>query len=265
MDVESLGYRTDLALLRLGGSTIEDRGDHLVVRSPYNPHVLLGQLPAARPRAGRRRGDAAVARPFAQEFPASKHVAIGIDGTTGTPEDLQAFVDLGMTREVNAVMTATVGPPAAPPQHRGDVPQAGVRRRLGKPRSRSGWRSTRARSTTSSPTGSSSSPRPRPHVSCPRTVTARGSAPSSTVSCARRWAWCGPTPASRASRTSRPTRTPAAAAWPARWCTTSASTALTELGASTLVMVADPDYLAIRVYRSVGFETTEAQLQVERS
>jgi ribosomal protein S18 acetylase RimI-like enzyme len=39
---------------------------------------------------------------------------------------------------------------------------------------------------------------------------------------------------------------------------------LGELGAHTLVMVADPDYLAIRVYRSVGFEDTETQLQVER-
>jgi predicted GNAT family acetyltransferase len=39
---------------------------------------------------------------------------------------------------------------------------------------------------------------------------------------------------------------------------------LDELGASTLVMVADPDYLAIRVYRSVGFDDTEVQLQAER-
>jgi ribosomal protein S18 acetylase RimI-like enzyme len=33
-----------------------------------------------------------------------------------------------------------------------------------------------------------------------------------------------------------------------------------ELGAETLVMVADPGYLAIRIYRSVGFEDTETQL-----
>ena len=37
-----------------------------------------------------------------------------------------------------------------------------------------------------------------------------------------------------------------------------------ELGATTLVMVADPDYLAIRVYRSVGFADTETQLQASR-
>jgi hypothetical protein len=32
----------------------------------------------------------------------------------------------------------------------------------------------------------------------------------------------------------------------------------------TLVMVADPDYLAVRVYRSVGFVDGETQLQAER-
>ena len=37
-----------------------------------------------------------------------------------------------------------------------------------------------------------------------------------------------------------------------------------ELGATTLVMVADPGYLAIRVYRSVGFAATQTQLQAER-
>jgi hypothetical protein len=37
-----------------------------------------------------------------------------------------------------------------------------------------------------------------------------------------------------------------------------------ELGARTLVMVADPDYFAIDLYRSVGFQATESQLQIER-
>jgi predicted GNAT family acetyltransferase len=37
-----------------------------------------------------------------------------------------------------------------------------------------------------------------------------------------------------------------------------------ELGAQTLVMVADPEYLPIRVYRSVGFNGTETQTQLEQ-
>ena len=37
-----------------------------------------------------------------------------------------------------------------------------------------------------------------------------------------------------------------------------------DLDAQTLVMVADPEYLAIRVYRSVGFADTEVQIGTER-
>jgi predicted GNAT family acetyltransferase len=37
---------------------------------------------------------------------------------------------------------------------------------------------------------------------------------------------------------------------------------LKELAAKTLVIVADPDYLAIRIYRAVGFEDTETQIQL---
>lgn len=37
-----------------------------------------------------------------------------------------------------------------------------------------------------------------------------------------------------------------------------------EFGAETLVMVADPNYFAINLYRAVGFSSTETQLQVER-
>ena len=38
-----------------------------------------------------------------------------------------------------------------------------------------------------------------------------------------------------------------------------------ELGARTLVMVADPDYLAVRIYRSVGFADTEVQTQLQQT
>ena len=39
-----LGFRTDLALLRLAGSSIEDRGDHLVVRTSANPTFWWGNF-----------------------------------------------------------------------------------------------------------------------------------------------------------------------------------------------------------------------------
>jgi ribosomal protein S18 acetylase RimI-like enzyme len=37
-----------------------------------------------------------------------------------------------------------------------------------------------------------------------------------------------------------------------------------DLAARTLVMVADPDYFAIDLYRALGFVAAEAQLQIER-
>jgi hypothetical protein len=37
-----LGWTTDLAVLRYMGSTIEDRGDHLVVRTPRSPDFHWG-------------------------------------------------------------------------------------------------------------------------------------------------------------------------------------------------------------------------------
>jgi len=40
---------------------------------------------------------------------------------------------------------------------------------------------------------------------------------------------------------------------------------LMELGAHTLVMVADPAYAAIRLYRSLGFTDSESVLQAERA
>ena len=40
--------------------------------------------------------------------------------------------------------------------------------------------------------------------------------------------------------------------------------ALTELAARRLVIVADPGYTAIRIYRSVGFTDTQTQLGLQR-
>ena len=56
----------------------------------------------------------------------------------------------------------------------------------------------------------------------------------------------------------------AAAAWRARWCTGSRPTASTSWP-PTLVMVADPEYSAIRIYRSVGFDGTEAQTELNQA
>lgn len=107
MEIRSLGFRTDLALLGLGGSVIEDRGDCLVIRTSENPgyhwgnFVLLHELP----------GPADVARAVAQfedAFPGSDYRAIGVDTCDRLPDGDA----MGLALEVNSVLTAsTVRPP----------------------------------------------------------------------------------------------------------------------------------------------------------
>ena len=113
MRITSLGFRTDVALRALEGARITDRGDYLVVRTPSNPgywwgnFLLLTQVPGP--------GEAGVwlAR-FAAEFPAARHVALGVDtaGDGPIPEDLAAA---GLAAEYAAVLTATQpNPPPHP-------------------------------------------------------------------------------------------------------------------------------------------------------
>jgi GNAT superfamily N-acetyltransferase len=111
--ITSLGFRTDVALRVLEGAEVTDRGDHLVIRTPANPEfwwgnfLLLAQVP--------RPGEAAawLAR-FAAEFPAARHVALGVDtaGDDPVPEDLATA---GLAAEHAAVLTAArPNPPPHP-------------------------------------------------------------------------------------------------------------------------------------------------------
>jgi ribosomal protein S18 acetylase RimI-like enzyme len=103
--VRSLGFRTDLAIRRLGGSTIELRDEFVVVKTPANPGFWWGNFillarPVA-PASGQALPDA-----FKEEFPGADHMAIGVDGTDGETGD-QATIDaLGLSVEIDAVLTA---------------------------------------------------------------------------------------------------------------------------------------------------------------
>jgi GNAT superfamily N-acetyltransferase len=103
VEVRSLGFRTDLAILALEGSQVTDRGDHLVIRTPGNPDYWWGNFLLLRDlKPGS--GGGWMAR-FAAEFPGARHLALGLDEPDGRavdPGELPA-----MTMERNAVMTAT--------------------------------------------------------------------------------------------------------------------------------------------------------------
>ncbi len=119
MRVTSLGYQTDLALRVLEGAEVTGRGDCLVVRSPDNPDFWWGNflLLAAWPGAGA--GDSWLAR-FAAEFPLARHVALGIDSTgeDGAGEDHVVpleFIAAGLEARHDTVLTcAAVQPPPHP-------------------------------------------------------------------------------------------------------------------------------------------------------
>ncbi len=114
MEIKSLGYRTDLLLLELSGSVFHDAGEYVVVRTPANPGFWWGNYLLYRTPFGP--GDTqARLDTFRQEFPAAKHVAIGIDSVDGDigAEDEVTAAGFEVGRDV--VMTATeVVPPQRP-------------------------------------------------------------------------------------------------------------------------------------------------------
>jgi GNAT superfamily N-acetyltransferase len=112
--VTSLGYRTDLTLRVLEGSEVADRGDYLVVRSPGNPNHWWGNflLLAAVPEPGT--GEAWLDR-FAAEFPAARHVALGVDTTSDEAVIPDEFIAAGLEPSWETVLTAAeVRPPPHP-------------------------------------------------------------------------------------------------------------------------------------------------------
>jgi GNAT superfamily N-acetyltransferase len=260
MNVRSLGFRTDLALLERAGSTIEDCGDHLVVHSPSNPtfywgnFLLLDHVPAA------DRVDAWLDR-FVAALPAARHRAIGFDAPDADVADLAAFADRGLELDVATVMTATAVHPPAHPNGEADY------RTL---ESEGDWSQSIELTL-----ACNDEYEPVSH----RTFVERRVASNRVLVEAGHGAWFGAfLDGALVSQMGLVTAGPALARFqlvethPDVRGRGLAGTLVHHvsrygfdtLGAETLVMVADPEYLAIRLYRSVGFSDSESQLQVER-
>jgi ribosomal protein S18 acetylase RimI-like enzyme len=111
--IRSLGFRTDVALRVLEGAEVTDRADYLVIRTPdhrdywWGNFLLLPSLP------GPGQGQEWLAR-FVAEFPAARHVALGVD-TTDDGETPEEFAAAGLQADRASVLTAAqVCPPARP-------------------------------------------------------------------------------------------------------------------------------------------------------
>ncbi len=260
MKVKSLGFGTDLMLLRMSGSVVTDHGSHLVVRTPENPGFWWGNfvLFDAPPRPGDAARWEAV---FAREFPDATHLALGVDGTCGDAGDPAEHARLKVAVEVNSVLTATRLRPSRWPQPDADIrPLSGdedwaqalelrlacydspdsaeyrrfvatktaEHRRLGEA-GHGAWFGAfvdgRMRSGAGLFTDGHGSARFQ-NVETHPDFRGRGLA-SSLVHLGGLWG-------------------------------------LTSLGARRLVIVADPGYHAIRLYRALGFTDSERQIQMQR-
>jgi ribosomal protein S18 acetylase RimI-like enzyme len=255
MQVRSLGYRTDLAILALEGSEVTDRGDHLVIRTPGNPDYWWGNFLLLRNlEPGSGRGWQAR---FAAEFPSAQHLALGLDETDEGAADPGELA--GMTMERNAVMTATsVHAPPFPNTEavfRTLAGEADWRQSLelaaavhaGEPGGEAGFLTARLaakRALTEAGHGASFG------AFLDGTLVSQLGLINEQSGLAR-----------YQSVETHPAARRRGLAGTLVW---QAGTAALTGEAATLVMVADPEDTAIRVYRSVGFCVTEPQLSFIR-
>lgn len=104
-----LGWATDLAILELTGSTVDDRGDHLVVRTPGNPDYHWGNCLLVTDPATVDDAQRWVAR-FAEEFPGAPWFAAGLPIA---PVDGEAWARQDITLEQLDVLAAATVPRTA--------------------------------------------------------------------------------------------------------------------------------------------------------
>lgn len=105
MDVVSLAWRTDLALLAARGSEVEHHPTFVVVRTPDAPQRRWGNFLLLRRRPLTR--DLPLVRAaFAHHLPEARHEAFGLDDPTGDPADLAPFRGAGFTTSSAVVLAA---------------------------------------------------------------------------------------------------------------------------------------------------------------
>jgi GNAT superfamily N-acetyltransferase len=243
----------------LEGSYIEDRGDYLAVRSPHNPSYWWGNfLLMADPPGPGQAGEWLAT--FAAEFPEAKHVALGIDVTEISTVDVSEFLAEDLRLEHSAVLTATA---VQEPPHPNLT--ATYRELSGD----DDWRqATELRAVLSEGEPGSEPAFLAARIASERALTEAGHG-----------SWFGAfidgqlvahlglvTDGSGIARyqdvETHPGRRRQGLAGTLVW--RAGQHGLDSMGATTLVIAADPHYVAIRVYRSVGFVDAETQIGFER-
>jgi GNAT superfamily N-acetyltransferase len=119
MNVTSLALATDLMILRLRHSVIEDHGDHLVVRTPDNPTFWWGNF-LALPTPPAADDVPAWLAVFARHFPDATHCAVAVERVG--PEQSAGWVEPwqrhGLDYEPGtALVTEALHEPPRPNRH----------------------------------------------------------------------------------------------------------------------------------------------------
>lgn len=106
----SPGWATDLAILEHSGSIIEDRGDHLLIRSPSNPDYHWGNCLFVTEGSAVNDATGWVAE-FQSAFPEADWIALGL---TRMPDDHEAWAAHGLGLERDEVLSTRTLPLEAP-------------------------------------------------------------------------------------------------------------------------------------------------------
>jgi len=257
--ITSLGFLTDVALRVLEGAEVTDRGDHLVIRTPDNPGFWWGNFLLLAGLPGPGQGGVALAR-FAEQFPAARYVALGVDtagaGSAGTPAE---FAAAGLVADRATVLTAArLRPP----------PRPSIEAEIRPLHSDDDWRQSVDLAVRCFDSGGEPGDYLERRMVARRRLTQAGTG-----------AWFGAFAGGRllaqlglfdvgdgCARYQHVETDPAARrrglAGTLVW--TAGEYGREVLGAGTLVIVADPADVAIRVYRACGFTAWQSQLSFER-
>ena len=244
-------------VLALGGSVIEHRDRHVVVRTPANPTFWWGNFVLFADPVGP--GDIAERLEiFADAFPGAEHVAWGIDSVDGTIGAEDELAGAGFELSRDTVLTATA---LRPPGR--DV-EAELRPLAGD----DDWRQTLELRIACLPDDEHyTEPFVRAHLAASRALCERGAAKwfgafeRGTLRAALGLVSDGDGLARFQMVETHPQarRRGLASALVHR-----AGSAALEAGAQTLVIVADPTYHAIGLYRAVGFVDRETKVELTR-
>ncbi len=105
MQIKSLGYQTDLIFARFSGEIV-DRGDYTVIRTPSNPTFWYGNFTVF-PQPPETQDVTRWMEISKLEFPTAKHCVIGFDSVDGELGAAREFEALEFNVVETVVMTAS--------------------------------------------------------------------------------------------------------------------------------------------------------------